>query len=579
MQNIQTLISTTIKSLYGVDFTPDVSPAPKPELGEYCVNIFPIVKSVGKAPNIISQEVADALGKNTETFVSTNATGGYVNFSLTNSVWLNMFEDIRKIQPHAKNGKKAVMEIFSLNVGKPLHIGHLCPTSTGQAIVNVHRYLGWDVIVDNHMWDWWSLFGKLIVGYEKYGNAVKLEQDGVEHLMELYVKITADIEKDPQVDQECKNAFVKLSKWDKELMELWGNFTKTSLKKANQVIEKLHIHNDVAIGEAFYEWLPLPKIGDYPELRYNMDAIVLELIEKKIATKNEDGSVWIIFTEETKLPSTILEKRDGTHGYLASDLACVKYRVTNGWNPNKISIWTDIRQALHFKQVFTTARMAWWVSDDIELVHVGNGFISLPDGAMSSRKWNIIRLDDLIKEGFSRTKSILTEKGRTLWDADIQEITVGAIKYSYLMQDRERNVVFDWDKALSFEWNSGPYIQYAYVRAKKIVESWNINRESKIDFPTTYDLPLTNYDKSLIQTLARMCDAIDNTAKTYKPHHLALYCYDLAVSFNSFYVHTPKILEETEQDLKDFRLALVHTVATQLELWFDLLGIKMPSEM
>lgn len=151
MQNIQTLISTTIKSLYGVDFTPDVSPAPKPELGEYCVNIFPIVKSVGKAPNIISQEVADALGKNTETFVSTNATGGYVNFSLTNSVWLNMFEDIRKIQPHAKNGKKAVMEIFSLNVGKPLHIGHLCPTSTGQAIVNVHRYLGWDVIVDNHM--------------------------------------------------------------------------------------------------------------------------------------------------------------------------------------------------------------------------------------------------------------------------------------------------------------------------------------------------------------------------------------------------------------------------------------------
>ena len=141
-----------------------------------------------------------------------------------------------------------------------------------------------------------------------------------------------------------------------------------------------------------------------------MDMIVNELLEKGIATKNEDSSVGIIFPEETKLPSTILEKRDGTHGYLASDLACIKYRVTNGWNPDKISIGTDVRQALHFKQVFTTARMAGWISESIELVHVGNGFISLPDGAMSSRKGNIIRLEDLLEEGFVRTKKILEEK-------------------------------------------------------------------------------------------------------------------------------------------------------------------------
>lgn len=141
-----------------------------------------------------------------------------------------------------------------------------------------------------------------------------------------------------------------------------------------------------------------------------MDMIVNELLEKGIATKNEDNSVGIIFPEETKLPSTILEKRDGTHGYLASDLACIKYRVTNGWNPDKISIGTDVRQALHFRQVFMTARMAGWVPENIELVHVGNGFISLPDGAMSSRKGNIIRLEDLVSEGFNRTKKILEEK-------------------------------------------------------------------------------------------------------------------------------------------------------------------------
>ncbi|GAB0174815.1 MAG: arginine--tRNA ligase [Candidatus Altimarinota bacterium] len=573
MKNIETLISESLKSLYGVDFFPEISPAPKPELGEYCVNIFPIVKQVGKAPNIISEEVAKELAKHSDIFKNTSATGGYVNFFLSDRVWMEIFSKIGDLNQKDKNGKNAIMEIFSLNVGKPLHIGHLCPTSTGQAIVNVHRYLGWNIIVDNHMGDWGSLFGKLIVGYQKYGNDKKLHSDGVEHLQELYVQITADIETNPEVDEECKEAFRKLSKGDKELMELWGEFTRTSLEKANAVVAKLHVYNDVAIGEAFYEGLPLPKIGEHPDLVYNMDSIVAELIEKKIATKNEDGSVGIVFSEETKLPSTILEKRDGTHGYLASDLACVKYRMTNGWNPDKISIGTDVRQALHFKQVFATAKLAGWIPEGIELIHVGNGFISLPDGAMSSRKGNIIRLEDLMEEAFVRTKKILESKGRQLSDSDIQEIAIGAIKYSYLMQDRERNIVFDWDKALNFEGNSGPYIQYACVRAKKILK--DVSLEALSD----EQMELSSHDKSLIQMLARFDEVVATVAKTYKPHHLALYAYDVAVAFNSFYVHTPKILEEKDENIRNFRLALVKKSSETIEIAFDLLGIKMPSEM
>ena len=573
---ISSLISETIASLYSIDFTPDISPAPKLELGEYCVNIFWLVKQVGKAPNIISEEVATELAKYTEVFLSTSATGGYVNFFLTDEKWIDIFQEHAHGKIHPKNWKKAIMEIFSLNVGKPLHIGHLCPTSTGQAIVNVHRYLGWDVIIDNHMWDWWSLFGKLIVGYEKYGNEQKLEADGVDHLMEVYVQITSDIEKDISVDQECKDAFKKLSQWNIELMNLWGKFTKASLEKADTVIAKLHVYSDVAIGESYYEGLPLPKIGEYPKLEYTMDDIVSELLEKWIATKNEDGSVGIVFLEDTKLPSTILEKRDGTHGYLASDMACMKYRMTNGWNPDKISIGTDIRQALHFKQVFTTARLAGWIDDDIELIHVWNGFISLPDGAMSSRKWNIIRLEDLLEEWYERTKKILEEKGRTgetsLKEKDIREIAVWAIKYSYLMQDRERNITFDWDKALNFEGHSGPYIQYAYVRARKILTNQEIQTQTRPEH-------LSSYDKSLIGLLARFDQAVAMTAKTYKPHHIALYAYDLAVGFNSFYVHTPKILEENDTDMRAFRLSLVQKTTEILEKSFDLLAIKMPSEM
>ena len=196
---------------------------------------------------------------------------------------------------------------------------------------------------------------------------------------------------------------------------------------------------------------------------------------------------------------------------------------------------------------------------------------------MSTRNGTVIFLEALINEGNARTAKILEEKGRigdkALKPKDIEAITIGAIKYSYLAQDREKDVTFDWDKALSFEGNSGPYIQYAYVRAKKILPddfSAEINSSG---------FKLSIYDKELIQTLARIEQAIENTAKTYKPHHLALYCYDLAVNFNSFYVHTPKIIDEDDQDLKNFRLTLVGQTAKQLALGFDLLGIKMPSEM
>jgi arginyl-tRNA synthetase len=202
-----------------------------------------------------------------------------------------------------------------------------------------------------------------------------------------------------------------------------------------------------------------------------MKSIVAELIKKGIATKNDDGSVGVIFPEETKIPSCVLQKKDGTGLYLTSDLAAIKYRLTNGWNPSKIIYSVDVRQQLHLRQAITIAQMAWpELVKNTELFHAFNGFIKLKDGAMSTRKGTLIYLDKLIEEGFSRTKTIIEEKGQSLSDIDIEAISIGAIKYSYLAQDREKDVVFDWDKALSFEGNSGPYIQYSYVRAKNIVD-------------------------------------------------------------------------------------------------------------
>jgi arginyl-tRNA synthetase len=264
----------------------------------------------------------------------------------------------------------------------------------------------------------------------------------------------------------------------------------------------------------------------------------------------------------------------------------------------------DVRQQLHLKQAFAIAKRAWWKelwADNIEFFHAFNGFIKLKEWAMSTRHGTVIFLEALIEEGNERTEKILEEKWRTgdkkLSPENIQAITIWAIKYSYLTQDREKDVVFDWDKALNFEGHSGPYIQYAYVRARKISDASDIRHISDRKYPAWEEqdfsqarhdknfeiwnlkFELSQSDKSLIRSLARFSVTVDTVAKTYKPHHLALYAYDIAVEFNSFYVHTPKILEEQDAELKAFRLALVAKTAETLKKSFELLAIEMPSEM
>ncbi len=573
MQTLSSLISTHISTLYwDIPFSPTLSAPPRAEHGEYCFGIFTLAKPLGKSPNMIAEEIASSLRADIENFTQVNVIGGYVNLSCTARVWMDILSQVENQQQEKKN-ETIVVDYIGMNVGKPPHIGHICTPLQGQSIINVLKYHGYHVISDSHLGDWGLLFGKLIIGFEKYGSQEKLREDAINHLLEVYIAINTDTESDPSIEQFCRDAFRELSNGKKEYTDLWVQFTTASIATNKKILELMHIHQDYDIGESFYEWLPIPKIGTQPNLIYDMNSIVTELLAKWIATQNEDGSVGVVFAEETKLPSTILRKKDGTNLYLTSDLATIKYRLTNGWNPKKILYFVDVRQSLHLKQAFTIAKMAWGM-EDTEITHAANGAIVLPEGAMSTRKWNIIRLDALVEEWYVRMKALLEEKKRELSESDIREIAIGAIKYSYLSQDRERDVVFTWDKALSFEWNSGPYIQYACVRAAKIVGTIE-----KREYDYSNIEGLSPYDTALIRTLAEMESKIQTTADTYKPHTLALFCYDLAVCFNSFYVHTPKILEETDADLRSLRLHLCRLVAEKLTLGFDLLGIKMPSEM
>lgn len=589
MDSIIRTIDISIQELYPDILLPTVTlcKPPKWNNGDYCFNIGTIGRLAGKNTREVGATIQQSLEKFPETFHLVENIGIYINLCLQDKAFLYLLEDSINIKKTPQEQGRIIIDYIGVNIGKPLHIGHICTPSIGQVFCNIYRQQGFDVIWDVHTGDWGGIFGRLIAGWKKWGSETEFQKDPVNHLLSLYQKISAEIEpesweKNEMIDQECREEFKKLSEWDPKNIRLWSRFTKESLENMQKTIKLLHVHPDVAIGESFYEWLSLPKFWEYPDLSFTMKDVTQELIELWIAHKNMDGSVSIQFPEDSKLPSNIIQKKDGTHGYFASDLASIKYRVTNGWDPKKVIYCTDMRQQLHFQQVFAVARRAWWVSDDIQLIHAPNWFISLPEWAMSTRKWNIIRLDDLIEEAFVRTRTILEEKGR-IWDkslteSNIREIAIWAIKYSYLMQDREKNIVFDWNKALSFEGNSGPYIQYAFVRGKKLLATMDDSLKMNPSW-AGIDYVLSEYDKKLIQCLIWCDNAIAEVLIRHKPHTLTSYAYGLAGVFNSFYAHTPSIIHEENIDLKIVRTHLIKTFVLRLEEVWNLLGMKMPTEM
>jgi arginyl-tRNA synthetase len=588
MNYIARTIDITLQELFPGQEIPKTRLAipPKWTRWDYSINIGTLGTIVKESPNSISPRIQEALREFPQTFTLIEGMKMYINLCLHDKAFIALLqESIMENYSREKQEWSVIVDYIGVNIGKPLHIGHICTPSIGQVFCNIYRNQWYTVVGDVHTWDWWGIFGRLIAGWKRWWDEAEFNRNPVNHLLKLYQKISTEVEpseweKDDILDQECRDEFKKLSEWDPENMRLWSRFTKESLENMQRTIDLLHVHPDVAIGESFYEGLPLPKIGEYPDLTYTMWDVVNELVNKNIAQKNEDWSVSITFPEWSKLPSNIVQKQDGTHWYFASDLACIKYRVTNWWNPKKVIYCTDIRQQLHFQQVFAAARLAGWISEDVELIHAPNGFITLPEWAMSTRKWTIIKLDELVDEAFARTESILESKWRT-WEKslskdDVREIAVWAIKYSYLMQDREKNVIFDWDKALNFEGNSGPYIQYAFVRWKKILE-WMSKEKKAIIASDKYTL--TEHDKRLIQVLIRSDEAISEVLIKHKPHVLASYVYELASTFNSFYAHTPNIVNEANPDLKELRLHLVSIFTERLEEAWNLLWMKMPSEM
>lgn len=558
-----------------------ISTSPKNMFWDYSFNWWILAKDLRKNPILIVEELKKIIDDNKNPLIEEcEITWSYLNIKVDNNIYTKLFNDIyleknKLLKNRTPHNKSIVIDYIWANVWKPLHIGHMCTPNQWQVLVNIYRKLGYNVIADSHIGDWWIIFGKLIAAYKLWWDENNLKENAVNYLLELYIKATDEAEKHSHLDEEFRKEFKLLSEGNSDSVELWKEFTKYSIEAMNKQLARLNVKPDYNIWESFYEGLWLPKMEDFPDLKYDMHSIVEELIEKWIASKNDDNSVWVIFDENLKIPSCILQKRDWTHGYLASDLAAIKYRMDN-WSPEKIVYFVDSRQQLHLKQAFAIAKEAGWIGDT-ELFHAFNGFISLKDWAMSTRKGRIIKLDKLLDEAEDRAEKIILEKrDDIIWD-ELKKLSkiiwIGAIKYWYLKKNRETDVIFDWDEFMSFEWNSGPYIQYAYVRARRILENYSKN----IDLDIVW-----KFDKleeiELVKMLSWYNEVLENTAKTNSPHILCKYSYELTKCFNSFY-NNVHILNEKDESKKIIRLKLVDLFSEILKDSFKMLGINMPDKM
>ncbi|MCR4284121.1 MAG: arginine--tRNA ligase [Parcubacteria group bacterium] len=550
-------ITKAVKDLFNTtaDFT--VSPALK--FGDYASNIAMIVKN--DHPSETAEQLKNKLLESktfTETVSRVEIAGpGFLNFTINDIV---LWEEIKKCEtaPENKNPKTILVEYGQENIAKQMSVGHLRSNIIGQSLVNIFKFLGDKVISDNHLGDWGTQFGKLIVAFKKWGDKEKVLKDPIAELNALYVMFHQEAEMDPLLEDEARLEFKKLEDGDLENEKLWQWFRDESIKEFGKIHKRLGVSFDFMHGEAFY--------------KEELSGIISELLEKKIATKNDDGSIMVTFPEEFSSSPLLIQKSDGATLYATRDLAAIKF-YKKEFNPDMVLQCAGSEQALHFKQIYNTAQRAGWIKEG-QFIHIQNGMIRLPEGKMSTRKGNVVKLEDLFNESEERTKKILEERKSEIEENEkdelIKTIATGSIIFSDLGQNREDNITFTWDKALSFDGYASPYLQYTYARARSI-----LRKEQSKDFE------FKNFsgeeERKLAFKLSLFKDEVIKSTETFHLHIIARYIFDLAQTFNNFYNTTPVINSQPEE--KDLRLLLVEKTSAVIKTGLSLLNIKSPEKM
>jgi arginyl-tRNA synthetase len=528
-----------------------------PELGDFA---FPCFK-LGKDPINEARKLNKKIG-NPIYLSKIEQKGPYLNFFIKPEILIK--ETLTKITKEKKKygstnfgkGKKIVMDYSHPNIAKPFGIGHLRSTVIGNSIYNILKFVGYEPISVNHLGDWGTQFGKLIVAYNMWGNKKELEKDPIKHLLKLYVRFHKEEEKDETLLENGRAEFKKLEDGNKETLKLWKNFKELSMKEFKRIYTLLNVKFDDYTGESFYV--------------KNIDQTI-KTINKKIKTEISEGAL-IIDLKKYNMPPIILKKSNDSSTYHSRDLTAIIYR-SKRYNPEKILYVVGSEHKLYFNQLFKAAKLANLTKS--ELKHIDFGLIRFPEGKMSTRKGNVIFLEDVLNKSINLAKKIIEKKNPKLKNKQeiAKTIGIGAIIFGDLSNDRTRNINFDWEKILSFEGETAPYIQYTRVRINSILNksSTRINKQPKLELLNKSE------EIDLIKKLYNFPKVILSVAETGKPHHLSNYLIKLSQKFNEYY-HKHKVLSENKEEMHA-RLILIKSVNQVLENGLVLLGIDSPKEM
>ena len=566
MQDFKVAVATCLKEhieeLTLEEITALIEVPPNKDMGDFAFPCFKLAKVFRKAPNMIAAELSEKIEAKG---VISNVTplGGYINFFVNKSQLAEtVIKDVltkKEKYGHSDLGKDKtiVIDFSSPNIAKPFHIGHIRTTVIGNALYKIYDSQGYNTVRINHLGDYGTQFGKLIVAFKLWGNKEAVEANPIPELLKLYIQFHDEAEKHPEMEDEARAWFTKLENGDKEAKELWQWFRDESLKEFARVYDLLDIEFDSYNGESFYS--------------DKMDRVI-DIIKDKGLLQESQGTN-IVDLEEYNMPPALITKNDGSTLYMTRDLAAALYRKEN-YDFEKCIYVVGSQQSLHFQQLFKVLELVGfeWAKD---MVHVPFGMVALEEGTMSTRKGRVVFLEDVLKQAIEKTKETMLAKNPNALNVDeiAKQVGVGAVVFQELSNSRIKDYTFSWSRTLSFEGETGTYVQYTHARCCAVLRK----AEEEVTTDINYEL-LNDVDSAeVLKVIASFNKTILNAMRKNEPHIITRFVLDLAQAFNKFY-HDNSILVE-DAELRKARLALVCATRQALENGLKLLGMQAPERM
>ncbi len=568
METFQALLARKLaEALAAADLSPagSVTPATDARFGDYQSNAaLVLAKQRGENPRGVAEKILAHLKVGEWCEAPTIAGAGFINFTLRTEIvaarTADLLQDERLGVEKVAPPKRIVIDFGSPNVAKPMHVGHIRSTVLGDALARIASFLGHDVVRDNHIGDWGTQFGMVIYGWKNLLERAALERDPIAELVRIYKGANDRATADPAVREACRQELVKLQAGDAENFGIWKECVALSLREFEAAYKILDVHYDIQRGESFYN----DRLAD-----------VVERLLKSGLAEISEGAVCVFFRDIPELADKpcITRKRDGGYNYATTDIATVDYRIQD-LKADTVWIVTGAPQQLHFRQIFEIARREGYTAD---FRHITHGSILGDDRKlMKTRSGDNVALRDVLDEAVVRARKIVDEKNPELPDSERGDVAkiigIGAVKYADLSQYRMTDYIFSWDRMLSFQGNTAPYLQNAYVRIRSIF------RKAGEEFVPAKTLTLTApEEKNLATRLCQFGEVVPTVLNDFRPNILANYLYELANSFHAFYEACPVL--KSEEPSRSSRLALCELSARVLAKGLDLLGIKVPEKM